>query len=169
MNVYCGIDWAEGHHDIAVVDTEGKLLASRRIGDDLAGLNKLCTILTEHSHPDQTPVPVAIETPRGLFVSSLRDRGFPVYAINPLSAARYRRPATETAIPSHGRNQTPKTPQYWPISCAQTVTRTAAWLRIPSLSEPSRSWQERSKTPSGKGKTSATRSAHCCVNTIQLR
>lgn len=90
MNVYCGIDWAEGHHDIAVVDTEGKLLASRRIGDDLAGLNKLCTILTEHSHPDQTPVPVAIETPRGLFVSSLRDRGFPVYAINPLSAARYR-------------------------------------------------------------------------------
>ena len=90
MNVYCGIDWAEGHHDIALVDAEGKLLASRRIGDDLAGLNKLCTILTEHSHPDQTPVPVAIETPRGLFVSSLRDRGFPVYAINPLSAARYR-------------------------------------------------------------------------------
>lgn len=90
MNVYCGIDWAEGHHDIAVVDAEGKLLASRRIGDDLPGLDKLCTILTEHSHPDQKPVPIAIETPRGLFVSSLRDRGFPVYAINPLSAARYR-------------------------------------------------------------------------------
>lgn len=90
MNVYCGIDWAEGHHDIAVVDSEGKLLASRRIGDDLAGLNKLCTILTEHSEPDQQPVPIAIETPRGLFVSSLRERGFPVYAINPLSAARYR-------------------------------------------------------------------------------
>lgn len=90
MNVYCGIDWAEGHHDIAVVDSEGKLLASRRIGDDLAGLNKLCTILTEHSEPDQQPVPIAIETPRGLFVSSLRERGFPVYAINPLSAARFR-------------------------------------------------------------------------------
>ena len=90
MNVYCGIDWAEGHHDIALVDAEGKLLASRRIGDDLAGLNKLCTILTEHGHPDQKLVPIAIETPRGLFVSSLRDRGFPVYAINPLSAARYR-------------------------------------------------------------------------------
>lgn len=90
MNVYCGIDWAEGHHDIAVVDAEGNLLASRRIGDDLAGLDKLCTILTEHSEPDLEPVPIAIETPRGLFVSSVRDRGFPVYAINPLSAARYR-------------------------------------------------------------------------------
>lgn len=90
MNVYCGIDWAEGHHDIALVDAEGRLLASRRIGDDLAGLNRLCTILAEHGHPDQKPVPIAIETPRGLFVSSLRDRGFPVYAINPLSAARYR-------------------------------------------------------------------------------
>lgn len=90
MNVCCGIDWAEGHHDLALVDAEGKLLASRRIGDDLAGLNKLCTLLAEHSYPDQKPVPIAIETPRGLFVSSLRDRGFPVYAINPLSAARYR-------------------------------------------------------------------------------
>ena len=90
MNVYCGIDWAEGHHDIAVVDTEGKLLVSRRIGDDLAGLEKLCSILSEHGHQARMPVPIAIETTRGLFVSSLRDRGFPVYAINPLSAARYR-------------------------------------------------------------------------------
>lgn len=90
MNVYCGIDWAEGHHDIAVVNAEGKLLVSRRIGDDLAGLNKLCTVLTEHSHSDQNRVPIAIQTPRGLFVSCLRNRGFPVYAINPLSAARYR-------------------------------------------------------------------------------
>lgn len=27
MGVYCGIDWAEGHHDIAVVDDTGALLA----------------------------------------------------------------------------------------------------------------------------------------------
>ena len=38
MDVYCGIDWAEDHHDIALVDRDGKLLARRRISDDAAGL-----------------------------------------------------------------------------------------------------------------------------------
>jgi transposase len=33
---------------------------------------------------------VAIETPRGLLVASLRATGRPVYAINPLAVARYR-------------------------------------------------------------------------------
>ena len=41
MDVFCGIDWAEDHHDIAVVDRDGKLLARRRISDDAAGLAAL--------------------------------------------------------------------------------------------------------------------------------
>ena len=36
------------------------------------------------------PIPVAIETPRGLVVACLRRTGRQVYAINPLSVARYR-------------------------------------------------------------------------------
>ena len=24
--VFCGIDWAEGHHDVALVDEDGKLV-----------------------------------------------------------------------------------------------------------------------------------------------
>lgn len=90
MNAYCGIDWAENHHDIAVVDDVGTLLASRRIGDDLAGLHKLQDILAEHGDTTTDPVPVAIETPRGLLVSNLLDTGRDVYAINPMAAARYR-------------------------------------------------------------------------------
>ena len=38
MEVFCGIDWSENHHDIALVDRDGKLVARRRIGDDAAGL-----------------------------------------------------------------------------------------------------------------------------------
>ena len=38
MDVYCGIDWAEDHHDIALADRDGQLLARRRISDDAAGL-----------------------------------------------------------------------------------------------------------------------------------
>lgn len=36
------------------------------------------------------PVPVAIETPRGLLVAALRASGRRVYSINPMTVARYR-------------------------------------------------------------------------------
>ncbi|HYB36907.1 MAG TPA: transposase, partial [Mycobacterium sp.] len=34
MNKFCGIDWAEDHHDIAVIDADGQLVIKRRITDD---------------------------------------------------------------------------------------------------------------------------------------
>jgi transposase len=90
MDVYCGIDWAEDHHDIAVADRNGRLLARRRISDDAAGLAQLPGLLAEHGDTPEDPIPVAIETPRGLLVACLRATGRPVYPINPMSAARYR-------------------------------------------------------------------------------
>jgi transposase len=90
MDVYCGIDWAEDHHDIAVVDRDGKLLARRRISDDPAGLTGLLDLLAEHGDTAEDPVPVAIETPRGLLVACLRATGRPVYPVNPMAVARYR-------------------------------------------------------------------------------
>ena len=90
MDVYCGIDWAEDHHDIALADRDGKLLARRRISDDAAGLAQLLALLAEHGDSPEDPIPVAIETPRGLLVACLRATGRPVYPINPMSAARYR-------------------------------------------------------------------------------
>jgi len=35
--VTCGIDWAQDHHDIAIVDAEGRLVATRRIPESVAG------------------------------------------------------------------------------------------------------------------------------------
>src|SRR6266699_305167 len=87
MDVFCGIDWAEDHHDIAIVDRDGKLLARRRINDDAAGLAQL---LAEHGDSAEDQVPVAIETPRGLLTACLRATGRPVYPINPMAVARYR-------------------------------------------------------------------------------
>lgn len=90
MEVFCGIDWAEDHHDIALVDRDGQLLARRRIGDDAAGLAQLLALLTEHGDTPDDPIPVAIETPRGLLVACLRAAGRQVYPVNPMSVARYR-------------------------------------------------------------------------------
>ena len=90
MDIYCGIDWAEDHHDIALISKDGQLLARRRISDDAAGLTQLLALLAEHGDTPDDPVPVAIETPRGLLVAGLRATGRPVYPVNPMAVARYR-------------------------------------------------------------------------------
>jgi transposase len=90
MEVFCGIDWAEDHHDIALVGRDGQLLARRRISDDAAGLALLVDLLAAHGDTATDPVPVAIETPRGLLTACLRATGRKVYPINPMAVARYR-------------------------------------------------------------------------------
>jgi hypothetical protein len=35
--VCCGIDWAEGYHEVALVDSDGTLVARRRITESLDG------------------------------------------------------------------------------------------------------------------------------------
>lgn len=90
MTVSCGVDWVEGHHDVAVVDGDGRLLAKLRISDDIHGYRALLELLTAHGDHPESPIPVAIETSRGLLVAALRAIGRPIYAINPMAVARYR-------------------------------------------------------------------------------
>ena len=90
MEVFCGIGWAEDHHDIALAGRDGQLLARRRISDDAAGLAALLGLLAEHGDSAGDPVPVAIETPRGLLTACLRATGRKVYPVNPMAVARYR-------------------------------------------------------------------------------
>ncbi|SBT96037.1 Transposase IS116/IS110/IS902 family protein [Streptomyces sp. DI166] len=90
MTVFCGIDWAEAHHDVALVDQDGTLLAKRRISDDAAGYRLLLDLLAEYGDSADEPIPVAIETSRGLLVAVLRTGKRKIFAINPLAAARYR-------------------------------------------------------------------------------
>ncbi|MGK5545436.1 IS110 family transposase [Streptomyces sp. URMC 127] len=88
--IYCGIDWAERTHDVALVDDSGQLLAKRHITDDAAGYKILLDLLAEYGDTEENPIPVAIETSRGLLVAVLRTGKRKVFAINPMAAARYR-------------------------------------------------------------------------------
>ncbi|WP_229331168.1 IS110 family transposase [Streptomyces sp. UNOC14_S4] len=88
--IYCGIDWAERTHDVALVDDSGQLLAKRHITDDAAGYRILLDLLAEYGDTEATPIPVAIETSRGLLVAVLRTGKRQVFAINPMAASRYR-------------------------------------------------------------------------------
>ncbi|GGO42380.1 IS110 family transposase [Streptomyces lasiicapitis] len=88
--IYCGIDWAEKTHDVALVDDTGQLMAKRHITDDATGYQLLLELLAEHGDTEENPIPVAIETSRGLLVAVLRTGSRKVFAINPMAAARYR-------------------------------------------------------------------------------
>jgi len=89
LDAFCGIDWAEDHHDIALADRDGGLLARLRVSDDAAGLARLMELLAEHGDSAEDPIPVAIETPRGLLAACLRATRR-VYPVNPMAVARYR-------------------------------------------------------------------------------
>ena len=90
--LFVGVDWAEAHHDLCILDADGDLLAKRRIADSLAGVAELHGLIAEHlgetAEPDQ--VVVGIEKDRGLIVTALVAAGYQVYAINPMAASRYR-------------------------------------------------------------------------------
>ncbi|PZS16497.1 MAG: IS110 family transposase [Pseudonocardiales bacterium] len=87
--VACGIDWAEGHHDLAIVEEAGAVLVAERISNDAEGLSRLLAVLADYD-PIGEQLPVAIETSTGLLVAGLRAAGREVFAINPLAVSRYR-------------------------------------------------------------------------------
>ena len=90
LSIYCGIDWSEQHHDIALVDENGLVVVRNRIAESVAGFGVLTALLREHAGTDALAVPIAIETDRGLLVAALRASGYRVYVINPKAVDRYR-------------------------------------------------------------------------------
>jgi hypothetical protein len=65
------------------------VLARRRISDDAAGLAQLLGLLAEHGDSADDPVPVAIETPRGLLDLASRSRCLKSRAPSPGSLWRW--------------------------------------------------------------------------------
>jgi Transposase/Transposase IS116/IS110/IS902 family len=66
------------------------VVARGRVGNDAAGFAQLLTLLAEAGDSPDDPIPVGIETDRGLWVAALRETGRVIYPINPLAASRYR-------------------------------------------------------------------------------
>jgi len=87
--VFVGIDWAEKHHDVCIVDKEGIILARGRVADGVEGISKLHEMVAAHIEEPEEAV-VGIETDRGLLVGAFVAAGYEVFAINPLSVNRYR-------------------------------------------------------------------------------
>ena len=78
---------------------DGRRLVRARLPEGLEGITRLHALVAEHASPAWADLPpegvadqviVGIETDRGPWVTALRAAGYQVFAINPLSAARYR-------------------------------------------------------------------------------
>ena len=41
MGLYCGIDWAENHHDFAILDDHGRVVTRGRVDYDAARFTRL--------------------------------------------------------------------------------------------------------------------------------
>ena len=97
--LFIGDDWAEDHHDIELVDDQGRVLARKRLPEGIEGIAGLHALVAEHLPEDwaeaepediRAMVKLGIETDRGPWVTALVAAGYEVFAINPMSVARYR-------------------------------------------------------------------------------
>jgi transposase len=97
--LFVGDDWAEDHHDVEIVNEQGRRLARRRLPEGLDGVSRLHALIASvmpAEWADLAPadaadqVKIGIETDRGPWVVSLVAAGYEVFAINPMSTARYR-------------------------------------------------------------------------------
>jgi transposase len=97
--LFVGDDWAEDHHDVELVDDQGGRLARARLPEGIEGIARLHALIAEHLPEECAELPdgeaafqvkVAIETDRGPWVGALVAAGYEVFAINPMSVARYR-------------------------------------------------------------------------------
>lgn len=83
---FAGIDWGGEHHQLCVVDPQGRRLTQTRVAHDVAGLRELLALLSHHGDV----LPVAMERSEGLLVEHLQAAGHLVFPVSPRIAARAR-------------------------------------------------------------------------------
>lgn len=71
---YAGIDWADEHHDVLVIDEAGHQVGSRRVAHSPTGLAELTSFLGHIAPPEQ--MACILETNRGLLIAALLEAGF---------------------------------------------------------------------------------------------
>ncbi len=90
FNWCVGIDWASETHAVCLLDASGRLVEERPVAHTIEAVNAWLTALLERTGATPSSIAVAIETPRGILVDTLVERGFAVFAINPKQLDRFR-------------------------------------------------------------------------------
>jgi len=89
---FAGMDWADTHHDVLVLDELGQQVGGLRVAHSKEGLAALKSfLLTLATTPEQ--IACLVETSHGLLIASLLEDGFSVYPVNPKTVDRRRNAA----------------------------------------------------------------------------
>jgi transposase len=89
---YAGIDWADQHHDVVVIDEAGHQVGARRVAHSKEGIGELTRFLLALAQiPEQ--MACILETNQGLLIAALLEAGFPVSPVNPKTVDRRRNAA----------------------------------------------------------------------------
>jgi transposase len=82
---FASLDWAKDHHDVCVVDRNGVIVAEFRFDHTAEGW----TTFTQRMKPYEG-APITLETSSGPAVDQLLQRGWALYPVASIAAARYR-------------------------------------------------------------------------------
>jgi transposase len=82
---FAALDWASDHHDVAIVDRSGALVAEFRFAHTAPGWAEFTAKMKPFAG-----CPLALETSSGPAVDQLLQRGWTLYPVNPKAAERYR-------------------------------------------------------------------------------
>lgn len=85
---FAGIDWADRHHDVVVIDEAGQKVAQLRVEHTPEGLAKLIHFLQAIGPLDH--IACIIETTHGLLITALLEAGVTLYPVNPKTIDRKR-------------------------------------------------------------------------------
>src|ERR1051326_7900078 len=107
---YAGLDWADQHHDLVIIDETGRKVGQLRVEHSLEGLARLVTFLREIAPLDQ--IACIVETTHGLLLSTLLEAGVALYPVNPKTVDRKRAPSGAKTdlidaylLAKHGRSE----------------------------------------------------------------
>jgi transposase len=89
---YVGLDWADQHHDVVVLDEAGHRVGSRRVAHHQEGLEDLKQFVLGMT-PHVEELVCVVETSHGLLITFLLEAGIPVYPVNPKTANAQRKAA----------------------------------------------------------------------------
>jgi len=91
---FCGIDWANDHHDALSIDEHGRQLGRIRVAHSPEGLSQLDGYLEQIAGPGgKDQVACIVETTHGLLIAHLLEQGWAVYPVNPRTVERRRAPS----------------------------------------------------------------------------
>ena len=86
---FLGVDWADGKHDVCVLDRDGQEVLVREVDENAEGFSEFGRILDEWV-VQGIELRAIIEKPEGLIIDFLLDHGVQVYSINPKSLKQAR-------------------------------------------------------------------------------